>query len=380
MTVVEHLLELIRIPSVSSLSNRPVIDYARAALQAAGWSAVEQVHHDAERVEKVNLIAAPPGQNPAAEAAEIAFVCHTDTVPYSAGWSEAIHPVVRDGAIHGCGACDVKGFLACLLYAASTPLAGAPMREVRIVLTSDEETGCRGAHRLLSGPGLRTRQMVIGEPTGLAPARAGKGYCVAQITVFGAEAHSAHPQQGRSAILDAARLIGEIERLAEQLTERQNDFFSPAYTTLNIGTIEGGTAKNIVPGRCTFLLEWRPIPGESVSAVPDMLQEIMQRMRLADPGFRCAFEVLRQQSGFETADDAALVRTLEALSRRSSVAIPFGSEASVLHPLAQEIVVWGPGDMRTAHSARECVPIAELEEASRAIQTLLRSATASVTL
>ncbi len=370
-SVVDSLLDLIRMPSVSSLSNRPLIDYARAALEVAEWTAVEQVHLDERGAEKVNLIAAPSGQDALAASADLAFVCHTDTVPYSADWAEAVDPAVRDGAVHGCGACDVKGFLACLLSAAGQVPSSAIAREVRIVLTADEETGCQGAHRLLAAGTVRARQMIIGEPTSLAPARAGKGYCLAKVTVFGTEAHSAHPHQGRSAIFDAARLIGEIEALSERMAEQQNPFFSPAYTTLNIGTIEGGAAKNIVPGRCSFLLEWRPIPGDDAGAVPQMLGEIVHRMQQQDQDFHCEVEVLRQQSGFETDGNAALVRTLEALSGRCSIAIPFGSEASVLHRVAQEVVVWGPGDMRTAHSSRECVPIAELDEAMLSIQSLL---------
>jgi acetylornithine deacetylase len=368
-TVIESLLDLIRIPSVSSLSNRPIIEYARSTFEAAGWSSMEEVHHDQAGLEKINLIAAPPGQDPATAAVDLALVCHTDTVPYTADWAAAVHPVLRDGMVHGCGACDVKGFLACLLTAAGEP--GAIKREVRIVLTADEEIGCRGAHRLLASGSLRARQMVIGEPTSLAPARAGKGYCLAQVTVVGAEAHSAHPQQGRSAILDAARLITEIERESKRMAERQNPFFTPAWTTLNIGTISGGTAKNIVPGRCTFLLEWRPIPEDDVARVPEIVRAIARRMKADDPGFRCDVQVLREQGGFETSADSPLVRSVEAQSGRASISIPFGSEASVLHSLAGEVVVWGPGDMRTAHSERECVPVAELEAAVRIMGSLL---------
>jgi acetylornithine deacetylase len=370
-SVVDFLLELIRIPSVSTLSNRPIIDYARAALEAAGWSAMEQVHRDEVGLEKINLIAAPPGQNPQASATDLALVCHTDTVPYAADWPEAIHPAVRNGMVHGCGACDVKGFLACLLAAASQSSADAILRQLRIVLTADEETGCRGAHRLLAAGSLRARQVVIGEPTSLSPARAGKGYCLARITVYGAEAHSAHPQQGRSAILDAARLIAKIERAGERIMEQKNPFFTPPYTTLNIGTIAGGTAKNIVPGRCMFLLEWRPIPGKPSGHVEERLQELISSIRIEDPGFHCEVEVLRQQSGFETSSHAPLIRSLESLSGRAAISIPFGSEASVLQPIGEEVVVWGPGDMRTAHSARECVPVAELEEAVCLIRMLL---------
>jgi acetylornithine deacetylase len=83
--------------------------------------------------------------------------------------------------------------------------------------------------------------------------------------------------------------------------------------------------------------------------------------------------LLRTQTGFETSQNAALVQSLERLASRSATSIPFGSEASLLAPIAQEVIVFGPGDMRTAHSDRECVPISELEEAVVILGTLMRN-------
>ena len=85
------------------------------------------------------------------------------------------------------------------------------------MLTAEEEIGCIGAAGLVADNALRPRRMIIGEPTSLHPARAGKGYCLAEVTVWGKEAHSAHPQQGVSAIYNAARLISAIEEFARQL-------------------------------------------------------------------------------------------------------------------------------------------------------------------
>jgi acetylornithine deacetylase len=327
---------------------------------------------DASGTEKINLIAAPPGQDPTASNVDLAFLCHTDTVPPATDWAAALAPFVREGMLHGCGACDVKGFLACLLTAASEVAAASIKPAVRIVLTADEEIGCLGAHRLVAEGRLRARSLVIGEPTSLHAARAGKGYCLGEVTLFGAEAHSAHPQQGRSAIYDAARFLQAIERLAEELATLRNEFFDPPYTTLNVGTIRGGSAKNIVPGECSFLLEWRPIPRQTPDLIPLAIERIGRELKQADPAFRFAFKILRQQLGFETPGDAGLVRTMENLTGRAPIAIPFGSEASVFSSLAEEIVVFGPGDMRTAHSPRECVPVSELHEAVRTIKALMQ--------
>lgn len=363
---------LVRIPSVSSLSNGPVVAFAGDVLRQAGWQTRALPYHDANGVEKINLLAMPSTQNLDAPAVDLAFVCHTDTVPYSTTWQAATRPVVQDGALHGCGACDVKGFLACILGAC----ARVPVREINgtaaVVLTAEEEIGCLGAQRLAASGAVRPRRVVIGEPTSLHPARAGKGYCLAEVVVHGKEAHSAHPAQGVSAIHRAARLITAIGRYATDLQHATHPLFSPPYTTLNIGRIEGGTAKNIVPGECRFLLEWRPIPGRAESEVPDAVAGLAQELRQEDPGFECDVQVLRQQAGFDTASDAPLVRRLESLTGRPAIAVPFGTEAPYFAALAEEVVVLGPGDMRTAHSERECVPLAELDACTECLAGLLR--------
>jgi acetylornithine deacetylase len=372
-TVVEHLEDLIRIPSVSSLSNRPIVEYAVRVLQEAHWGTRLMTHVDAAGLEKINLIAAPYGEDPEAPVADLVFMCHTDTVPYAADWTRALEPFVTDGLLYGCGACDVKGFLACLLTAISESNPAELQRGLRLVLTADEEIGCLGANRLIAADLIKPRRIVIGEPTSLHPARAGKGYCLAEITIFGEEAHSAHPLQGKSAIYRAARFITAIEELSEQLAAEQNDFFMPGFTTINIGTIMGGTAKNIVPGQCKFQVEWRPLPGASANSVLQSITRVAEQMKDADPSFKSEIKVLRQQAGFEAAEDSHLVRSIETLTQRSATSIPFGSEASVLASVAKEVVVFGPGDMRTAHSRRECVPLSELHEAVLCINALMQN-------
>lgn len=369
-TVVGHLTDLIRIPSVSALSNRPVIEYIERAMHRAGWQTERIRYQDAAGIEKINLITAPSTQK-LNDPAGLVFMCHTDTVPYAAGWANALTPFVSEGMLHGCGACDVKGFLACLLAAVGEAESERWIDGLHVVFTADEEIGCGGAARLLAEGKISPRRLIVGEPTSLHPARAGKGYCLAEVTVFGEEAHSAHPEAGASAISGAARLLLEIEALATRLAEQRHAFFAPNHTTLNVGTIRGGTAKNIVPGECSFLLEWRPIPGQPSDAVPLALAEIIERQRHTSRNLRYETRILRQQDGFETRATAPLICLMENLTGRSSISIPFGSEASLFSAVADEVVVFGPGNMQTAHSSRECVPLKELDEAVQCLHSLM---------
>ena len=397
-SVTEILLDLIAIPSVSSASNQAVLDYARQRLKPSQWDVRTFPYADPKGVEKANLIAVPgrhleslrrsPAEvgsdTPAfrssrfehedeheddAVSVELALVCHTDTVPYPDDWPEAVHPKVINGRVYGRGACDVKGFLACILAAVGN--LEVSERSLAVVLTADEEIGCVGAKRLLQEKQLYARKAVVGEPTQLHPVVAGKGYALGEVVVRGKAAHSAFPQAGRSAILDAATLIDSIRKIGLRAAIDRHDRFDPPFTTINIGTISGGTAKNIVPAECRFLVEWRPVPGQNERWVADLIREELARAQKGDPGLQATFELIRIDSGFETDSQGKLAGELERLSGNAAVAVAFGTEAPYLKKLGAETVVFGPGDMKTAHSVEENVPIEELE---RCVEILRRLA------
>jgi acetylornithine deacetylase len=99
---------------------------------------------------------------------------------------------------------------------------------------------------------------------------------------------------------------------------------------------------------------------------------MLERLQTQYPGVRGSLTILREQSGFETAADSPLVRFIESVSGQPATSIAFGSEASAWSAVAEEVVVFGPGDMRSAHSDRECVPVDELTIAVRAVSSLMQ--------
>jgi acetylornithine deacetylase len=353
---------LVAISTVSSQSNRELVDWLQRYFEPLGWQERVLAYIDAAGKEKLNLIVSPEPLEEGTVEAELAIVCHTDTVPYATTWQDAIELREDDGMLHGCGACDVKGFLACMLVAASEIDKPRLKKRLCLVFTSDEEIGCRGARFLLEEKAIRARYAVVGEPTSLIPARAGKGYCLAKIDVLGKAAHSAFPDAGNSAIFAAARLLRKIEALAEELTKDSNESFSPPWTTLNVGEIHGGTAKNIVPSQCSILLEWRPVPSQLPSLVLDRVRSIIHDLAAEDSGFAATIEVLRMEEGFETSAESAVVQAALRQSDGEIRNISFGTEAPWMAKMGAEAVVIGPGSMLTAHSPRECVPIVELDE------------------
>jgi acetylornithine deacetylase len=370
----EILRELVAIPTPSSVSNLPLLRWVAAFLEPRGWRVEFLPYEDESGVAKANLIAWS-GASDRGSKFDLAFVCHTDTVPYAADWADALVLEERNAQLHGCGSCDVKGALACFLAAVSSADAKAIAAKVALILTADEEIGCKGMERLLASTQLYIATAIVSEPTSLCAGIAGKGYGLARITVEGREAHSAFPQQGVSAISVAARLIARIEDafVAEEQQTVSDSLFDPPRTTLNIGVIEGGTAKNIIPGRCSFLVEWRAIPGENPARVLDRLRDLVEEAQASAPRAKIQLEALRAEPGFSPAAQGRLLRRLAGLLSEEPVGISFGSEASRMARIADEVIVIGPGDMRSAHSNRECVPIAELETWTDVLMKLIQS-------
>src|SRR6202140_285029 len=198
--------------------------------------------------------------------------------------------------------------------------------------------------------------------------RAGKGYCLAQIPGRGNVAHSAYPQQGASAIFRAARLLGRVEQIADELKHDQRAGFDPPYTTMNVGLIEGGTAKNVVAGECRLPLEWRTIPGQESDYALNLVRQAAADLHRRDADFICDIDAARADESFETRADSEVVKFLEASSRKASGTVAFGTEAPSLIDLDAEAVVFGPGDIRVAHRAGEFVPVDQLNEGVRILQ------------
>ena len=357
----QTLADLVKIDSVSSRSNAEIIEYLEDRCSALGLITRRFPYLDELGVEKINLVALSAD----VPEVELALVGHTDTVPYDPHWSEATNLTERDGKLYGRGSCDTKGFIAAALTAIENVNINKPLA---LIFTADEEIGLRGAKQLAEAKPLRVRYSIVGEPTSLKPIRAGKGYSLAEVIVKGREAHSAYPAIGASAVFRAARLINRLESIAEQLKKDQHEAFDPAYTTLNIGLIHGGSAKNVLAGECRFTLEWRPVPTQPSEHVLELFRAAIDAERKLDPGLECEVDANRQDTGFETAPDSPLIKLLEDATGNQSGTVAFGTEAAQMKLLGGEAVVIGPGDIREAHRTGEFVPIDELERCTEVLR------------
>ena len=368
----EILRTLMAIPSVSAMTNLPLLDAVEKILAPHNWLTRRLPYTAADGIEKANMLAFPRQFQSALPEVELLFVCHTDTVPFQSGWTGATQLREQDGALYGCGACDVKGSMAGLLCAALELDPATMPAPVAFAFTAEEEIGCIGAAKLAASGQIRARRAAVCEPTSLHPATAGKGYGLAEVRVTGREAHSAFPDRGISAIDAAAELIVTLKQWRQSGEMLRDARFSPPYTTFNAGVIHGGSAKNIIPGTCTLLIEWRPLPDDDLRHGGETVEQLAAEVAENNPGCVLDVRILRADAGFRNPSGCSgLGATLSRILGRPETGISFGSEATRFAGLVNEAVVVGPGDMETAHSERECIPADELEEWTETVKRLM---------
>jgi acetylornithine deacetylase len=365
----ETLRTLVSFDTTSRLSNKPLIDWLEPKVRALGFSSERHSYRDDAGVEKQNLLAMPAG----AGTPELVLVGHTDCVPYDTAWAEALVLTAKDGKLFGRGACDTKAFIACALVAAERTGAAKLAKRAGLIFTADEEVGCLGAKMLLDAKKGMAKRAIVGEPTRLTPIRANKGYCLAEVDVTGKEGHSAYPDSGASAIYGAARLIGLLEAYSKGELRKDTDAaFEPPFTTLNVGVIQGGRAKNVIPGSCTFTLEWRPFPRQGTDVVPKALEKLLAELHRTHPLLRFTLRVQRTDRGVDTPASASVVDFLVQETGKAPETVSFGTEAPQMTALGAEAVVFGPGNIQVAHQTGEFVPVAELVRCEEILEKALR--------
>ena len=138
--------------------------------------------------------------------------------------------------------------------------------------------------------------------------------------------------------------------------------FAPQHTTLNVGLISGGKAKNIIPGVCTMMVEWRPLPSQDPRSTLGLLERACAK--LEEDRIRIEVAAQRLDAGVLVPADSGIVAFLRTESKNDPETIPFGTELPYLVHLGASACVFGPGDIRVAHRSGEFVPVAELARAT----------------
>ena len=205
---------------------------------------------------------------------------HLDTVPI--GEEDKWHYDQGEeigGRIYGRGASDMKGGVASMIATLEKANRMHLNKRILLVLVSDEESFSSGSLELLKKHRelfAGVRYGIIPEPTGLGIQIAQKGAVGINVEIRGRQAHGATPWKGRNAIIDAARLINQLQK--DSVHFKKHKLFGRS--SQNIGTINGGTMANVVPEACTIEIDRRIIPGETGSAALSMVRGSISKQKI----------------------------------------------------------------------------------------------------
>ncbi|HAR75393.1 MAG TPA: acetylornithine deacetylase [Psychrobacter sp.] len=398
---IDWLTRLIAFDTVSRHSNLALIEDVQRYCEQLGLS-VDLTFNDAKNKANLFVTVAAGGNannsanNSANSSADIinhglVLSGHTDVVPVDGQeWtSEPFTATIRGDKLYGRGACDMKGFIACALTllpkAVKLSNAGQLRRPLHLALSFDEEVGCLGAPLILAdlkARGIIPDYCIVGEPTNMTMVVAHKGIAVYRCRVHGKSAHSSLTATGVNAISYASRLIGYVDSLAEELSHRDDNdaLFDVPYSTLSVGTIQGGTATNIVPNLCEFTFDYRNLPhmtqDDILAPIQAKVAELSTQMqaRAADTGI----ELMQEESVPAMTDDEsselqALIAALTGDSKRHKVA--YATEGGQFTNSGIPTIICGPGSIEQAHKADEYVELIEIEHCDSFLQRLLESCT-----
>ncbi len=380
-TTLDLLARLVSFDTESSRSNLALIDDVCAYLDALG---VDHVRIPNAAGDKAALFATigPPVDG------GLVLSGHTDVVPVTGqAWTTDPFTLrVADGRAYGRGAVDMKGFCALALAAIPDFQAADLKRPIHILLSYDEETTCLGGADTIARFGAdlpRPGAVIVGEPTELQVADAHKSIVTYLTTVHGHEAHSAKPMLGANAVMAAADLVAELNRIADLMIARgdASGRFDPPATTVHVGTMSGGTARNILPKVCTFHWEFRGLPDLDMAEIPALFAakvETTLRARLNRYGDYGRIETLEEVAvpglAPEPGSEAERI-ALRVAGRNHTISVPYATEAGRFQVAGIPTVVCGPGSIDQAHQPDEYITLAALEAGEAFMRRLIAECT-----
>ncbi len=381
--------DLVRVPSVTGSEN-DAQELLAARLRDWGldvdlWTVSPSIQShraycdDGLPVERSNLVArwGEPGPR-----AALILNGHIDVVPPGERktWSdEPFAGRIHEGALHGRGACDMKGGLAacCIAVRVAMSLGLAPKRPILVQSVIGEETGGLGTLAAIER-GYRADGAVIAEPTSLHACPVQAGALSFRLHVEGKAAHGAMRRSGVSAIEKFWPVFHALSALEES---RHLGFDHPMYeetallAPISIGTVQAGNWPSTVAEELIASGRFGIFPGEDAAEARQAFEACV-RASSSEDGWLSDHPVTVEwfegqfESG-ETAEDdpllASLSRCHEALAGRSPTThgVSYGSDLRLFTRYADmPAVLYGPGDVALAHAANEWLPLDELEQAA----------------
>lgn len=345
---VELLKELIRFPSLTG-EEAAIADFVEDRVRRAG---VDVLRHE-DNV----AFAIGDGEDTLLLNSHLDVVSPSEDHPH-----DPFEPVETDGELYGRGSVDAKASGAAMTTALlSLADAGWRPEQGRVIVgltTYEEGGGMKNGLQDLRPHLPSLSAAVVGEPTRLRPCVAQKGLLILKIHAWGESAHAGRPHLGDNAIPAAMTALQQLNTVT---LDREDPYLGAP--TKTVTTIEGGTARNMVPEHCVFTVDLRTTPAYTHD-------EIVEQVRTAvDAEVEVHSDRLVPCS---TPEDARIVQAVQAARPNAD---PFGSPTSsdwvFLHDVPA--VKMGPGQSARSHTAEERIDVAEVREAVEVYRTLIRA-------
>ncbi|MFT7595528.1 MAG: acetylornithine deacetylase [Paracoccaceae bacterium] len=360
--------KLVSFPTVSRDSNLPLVDWVETYLTSHGIDAHRYYNEDGDKAALFAHVG--PWQDGA-----VVLSGHTDVVPVDGqAWdSDPFEVVEKDGKYYGRGTCDMKGYDALAIWAMVQAQTRGVKRPLQLALSFDEEVGCTGAPPMIEAmqPILpKGSAVIVGEPSMMQAVTAHKGGQGFTAHVRGFEVHSSLLPTGVSAIMEAARIVNWAnDTNAEIQATPPNDMaaiFNPPFTTMHVGNIKGGTARNITAKDCWFDFETRVVPGDDEKAreqsFVDQVRKVEVAMQAIHPDTGIDLEPLFHVPGLRPESDGEAEMLVRAITGDNGThVVSYGTEAGQFQAAGYSAVVCGPGDIAQAHQPNEFITIAQFD-------------------
>jgi succinyl-diaminopimelate desuccinylase len=305
----------------------------------------------------------------------LAWNGHLDTVPAGDldSWSSGpFDGAVIDGRLVGRGACDMKGPIAAALGAASAiGRAGITLGgTLELHLVADEEHAGVHGTKVLRDQGLLDQDAaVVGEPTEMEIALAERGGAWVTAVAYGTAAHGSQPHRGVNAILAMSRFALRLHEVIPALVHPL-----VGAPTVNLATIAGGSAPNVVPDRCEVEIDRRIVPGEEdPEAVLAPFRRLVADLVAEQPDTRIEVTLRDWTEAAETTGDSTIAELVrDAIDAEVGSPPPFVGFTGItdarfyINDAKIPTVIAGPGSLTVAHAANESIGVDEMIAGARA--------------
>ena len=302
---------------------------------------------------------------------------HLDTVGVEGMKANPFEPRVDTGGnLHGRGACDMKGSLSAMIAAIEWVVREEIELRGDLFFTGavDEEYKARGTMKIAES--FRADAAIVGEPTGLDIAIAHKGFVWLHVVTHGRAAHGSVPEEGIDAIEKMGKLVVSMDELRKMYGRARHPLLGTP--KIHTSTISGGSEWSVIPERCDLAIERRTLPGENESTVVQEISSLLAKLASRDAQFDATVSVDTVLPPFEESEDATIVGIVKKATKAvvgkvpKIMGVPYWTDAATLKNKAGiPTCLFGPGDIRLAHSRDEYVPLEEVVRSARILSLVI---------